>query len=320
MLLDGRDHVGQHRGAAGPRDDEQVREAGDGEAEIGARPRGPGLIQAFAAPPSDVHGEQRSRHGVEAGGQDQAVERIARLCRPEARDREFLDGIGLGVQQRHVGPVEGLEVVGVEARALAGEHLLGRQQLGRGRVLHHLADSPTQIVAGGVVGLLADQQVGEGPDELQAPDLPSFVIDRLPLVGARRQGRGRVGVEVCGAPLGVAAGAEALVVGLDPALHLRIQRRVAGRDGIGGRPLEDVELAGLGRDHRDRLQGGRPGADDRHPLAGEVHALMGPGPGVIDGAFEPLEPVDGRSVGLRQAAGGHDQPPRRGFAALVSFN
>ena len=79
VLLDGVDHVGQHRRAAGAGDEEQVRETGHRQPEIGLRPLGPGLAEVRAARALDVDGEQRAGHGVEPGREHDGVDLVGRL-------------------------------------------------------------------------------------------------------------------------------------------------------------------------------------------------------------------------------------------------
>ena len=59
-------------------------------------------------------------------------------------------------------------------------------------------------------------------------------------------------------------------------------------------------------DHRDRLDGGRAGADDADAPASEADAVMGPSAGVIPGAGEAIEAVERGLVDRREAAGRHD--------------
>ena len=49
MLLDRRQHVGEHRGAARPGDYEEIWETGDAKAEISLRPFAPLLLERLAA-------------------------------------------------------------------------------------------------------------------------------------------------------------------------------------------------------------------------------------------------------------------------------
>src|SRR5581483_571823 len=74
--------------------------------------------------------------------------------------------------------------------------------------------------------------------------------------------------------------------------------------------LVDGQRSHLGRDGGDELQRRGAGADDRDPLAGQLHLVV-PGHGVDGGAGEVVKPGDGRvlrggepAVGADQVAGG----------------
>ena len=69
-------------------------------------------------------------------------------------------------------------------------------------------------------------------------------------------------------------------------------------------------------DLRYGLHRGGTGADHRHPLAGEVHALVRPGPGVVALAGEGVDAGELRGVRRRQAADRGDQEPRRQRATV----
>ena len=61
-------------GLPGPGDDEQVREAGDAEAEVGARTGLPRVREGAPVAAADVDPQQRAGHRVEAGGEHDRVE------------------------------------------------------------------------------------------------------------------------------------------------------------------------------------------------------------------------------------------------------
>ena len=73
-------------GLPGPVIGEEVREAGDGEAEVGARARRP-TSRCSVRPPRPRMSmlEQRAGHGVEAGGEDDGVERVLGAAGAHAR-------------------------------------------------------------------------------------------------------------------------------------------------------------------------------------------------------------------------------------------
>ena len=103
------------------------------------------------------------------------------------------------------------------------------------------------------------------------------------------------------------AGAEAGVVGFDLQLQGFVQGAVAGRHRIVGGALEHRQVRRLLGDDGDGLNGGGAGADDAHPLAGEIHLLVRPVPGVEGLPLKTLDALEVRGVGGGQAAGGHDQ-------------
>src|ERR1700761_3471268 len=84
VLLDGHRHVAEHRRAAGPGDREQVREAGNGYAQVGARPFPPRVPQRLPAPPADAERLERSGERVEPGGIDDDVKFVVAGARPDA--------------------------------------------------------------------------------------------------------------------------------------------------------------------------------------------------------------------------------------------
>ena len=71
------------------------------------------------------------------------------------------------------------------------------------------------------------------------------------------------------------------------------------------RALEHGQLLGLLRNDRDRLDRRRAGADDRHPLAREVHLVVWPTPGEVHLALEPIGAGNIGHLRDREAAGGH---------------
>src|SRR5260370_15075278 len=77
VLLDRRQHISEHRGAAGSRDRKEVGEARDAKAQI--RLRGalaPLFLERLAAGATDVDLQQRPRHRIKAGSEDDHVDRV----------------------------------------------------------------------------------------------------------------------------------------------------------------------------------------------------------------------------------------------------
>ena len=73
----------------------------------------------------------------------------------------------------------------------------------------------------------------------------------------------------------------------------------------------------LRRDHRDRLDRRRAGADHADAHAGEVHAFMRPVAGVVGLALEARQSLEVRRARVRQRAGRHDDVLRGVALAVV---
>src|SRR5262245_46797752 len=80
------------------------------------------------------------------------------------------------------------------------------------------------------------------------------------------------------------------VVGLDLTLPFGVDHRIPQRYTVIRRALEDGEMGHVLRNFRDELDGAGPGADDPHPLAGHIQAVLRPSAGVTPGALEALQP------------------------------
>ena len=114
-----------------------------------------------------------------------------------------------------MGQIVGLEISGIDAQALAAEHVVGAQQLGGGRILDDGADLVAREIGDGVVGGLLEQQVAKGAEERQSAALPGFFI--LPRAFFRRGFQRGLHVEreiETGRPC-PGFGAQGRVVGLD---------------------------------------------------------------------------------------------------------
>ena len=79
---------------------------------------------------------------LEAGGVDQHVERVVSAVEDRALRADLGDALAVGVDEMDVRPVERRQVVVVEARPLAHEHVPGLQRLGGRLVLDDLVDAP----------------------------------------------------------------------------------------------------------------------------------------------------------------------------------
>ena len=158
-------------GLPGPVIDEHVGEPGHLHAQVGHRTRLPFLLQVPAVSAADVDLEQRPGHGVKAGGEHDDVEVVVRGGGAQARRRDLGDRRLPQIHEGDVVPVESLEVVGVDRRALGAVRVvLGRQRLGRrsgsftiSRILLRMNSAAVSLAA------MLDQQVVVRPvDELEA--------------------------------------------------------------------------------------------------------------------------------------------------------
>ena len=77
---------------------------------------------------------------------------------------------------------------------------------------------------------------------------------------------------------------------------------------IVGGALEDGEVSDLPGDLGDELHCRGAGSDDADPFASQVHALLGPAPGVARGPLEVVDALEvGHVVGRQQADGGDQE-------------
>ena len=99
-----------------------------------------------------------------------------------------------------------------------------------------------------------------------------------------------------GWPFGVGLGRAPDFGGIvaDPVLELVGQRNVASWHTVVRGALEDGQVGGGFRDHRDGLDAGGAGADNSDALAAEIDAVMRPLPGVI--------PVPGKVLQTRECS------------------
>ena len=81
--------------------------------------------------------------------------------------------------------------------------------------------------------------------------------------------------------------------------------------------LEHRQVLGLLRNDRDRLDRGRPRADDADALPGEIHALMRPARGAVDRALERLEPGEGHIRRNGETPCREDQMPAAHGRAII---
>ena len=156
--------------------------------EIGPRTSGPFVVQRLAAAAVDVDPGDRTRHGVEAGGEHQRIDFVI-FCRRYAPRCSVISSIGfeLDVDQPHVRTVEGREIVRVDADALGADRMVVRlQQLCGLGILHDLGDLLADEIGSGVVGgllqreVVVDRHEGEPAAGPSAPRISSGARCRRP--------------------------------------------------------------------------------------------------------------------------------------------
>ena len=224
----------------------------------------------------------------------------------DARDRRFME-----VNQRDIGAIIGLVILSIHANALGADWVIARaESFGRGRVFHGFTNFAAHEIRRRVIRGLIQQQVAKGTHEGSAAHGPAFFVFRLAFFSADRHG-GRVAQAIQNAGAHHACLLPQIGVIALPALFiLIIHRAVARWNAEIGRALENRELRGLLRNHGDGLNGRRPGADHRHPAAGEINLVMRPIAGV---ELLPFEIGKARNIwqpGRGKAACRHEEIPR----------
>ena len=112
MLLDRRQHVGQHRRAARARNDEQIGKSRDAQAQIGTRPLRPCVGEPRALFAANVDAGERTGHRIEADRVNDRVESVgfaagdqAVACDlPERRFVQILDH-NVVVSRNEISPI-----------------------------------------------------------------------------------------------------------------------------------------------------------------------------------------------------------------------
>ncbi len=216
-------------------------------------------------------------------------------------------GVLRRVDQPHMGQVEGLVVVRVEAGTFgAVVVVLGAERLGRLGVLHDRADLGSQELAERLVGRRVQDQVGKHGGD-QVTGLPHLLVLREALVLRNLEGAGlheRHRNAQHGPPRRLPVVGGAAAVGVE--LLLR-HGTVLGRAREVRRPLEDRELRRLAGDEGDGLDARGAGPDHSYSLAREVDAFVGPPAGEVNVALEAVGVLDVGDLGRRQASRRHDE-------------
>src|SRR5581483_1873334 len=299
------EHVGQIEleGGLVAAHDEQVGVAGGMDAEEGADAVLVLVVEVAASLADDLVVDAGFLD-LESGRVDQEIEFELPALEDGAFFIDFGDALAAGIDEVDVGAVEGGQVVIVEARPLAHQHVPWLERLGGGLVLDDFVDAPVNAHHRVYIGILL------AADFLLARHRG---ITGLLLLGELRLHR----------HLRLRA-ALRLPSGLQAARPFRVSLPVVADINRRWGALEDVEFPGDGADFGDDLDGARAGADDADDLVlefGEVRArvFVVPSRGVERMAPERLHPLYLRDLGLGEGAVGADYEAGAHMVAAVGF-
>lgn len=310
--------VAEPRRALRPVEEQQVREARGGHAQVGADAVGPLLPHGDPAGAPDVDRRQPAGDRVEPGGQDQHVELHLAGRGPHPGGGDLLDRALPQVDEGDVVLVVGLVVVLLQRRALDAQRVdrdRRCQLLGDRRVVDPLPHLLPPELVGGVVGLAVEQHVLEGAEpEGEPAHAPDALVGGLALLGRDVQSRHGQEVVVEAAEGRGANGVAGRLAVLGLLLLLGGERLLAHPERQVRRALEDGELGRVAGRLLDDLHATGPGADHPDALAGEIDTGLWPQSGVVALTAEGLQPGDRRDVGLGAETGARHQeggPHRR---------
>ena len=284
------------------------------------------LRQRNSVTARDLHADAPRIIGadLEARRIDQAIELVFLARDDDSVLGDALDALAGRVDQMNVRPVEGLQILIVEARPLAELVVPGLQRVGRHLVLHDLVDAcanPLHLLIVGeldqrlrVLDLLARALLAARQQQDVADQICPAVVDHV-LVEFLA---GDDGGEIVDARL--------LPAGPEARRPCGIGRPVVAHVDGRGRALEDEQVFRARAQMRHALHGGGARADDADDLVGEArHVPRGiaariaivPAAGVKAVA---LERVDARYAWqfrpMQQAAGDHDETCAKNVAAI----
>ena len=277
------------------------------------------LLDGLAAHAPDIDALDGAGHRVESSGQHHGIEIEAGVLRLDAGGGEILKRISAQIDQRDVVAIVRRVIAGIDARPLGAERvILGREQFGDLGILHLFADLGGDEIGDDLVGFGINALIGKAAEQPEPAPSPAPFQFGLDLFRWRVDGdHVFAGLVPESAHCGAAAGAISAGV-LQPFLEIIVwNRAIVGRHRIIGRALEHGEVRGGFGDDRDRLDGRRSSADDADALSAEIHALMRPARGAIDGALIILDAGEGDIGGHGQAAGGHHHKAGRDHLAAV---
>ncbi|MEZ4333183.1 MAG: hypothetical protein R3F35_15590 [Myxococcota bacterium] len=289
------------------------------EAVEGPDARRPAVRQRGAPAPDDlaIRAACVVRSDLEARHEDEAIDRMLAAGDDDGLLRDRVDAAAVGIDQRHVRSIEGLEVGVVEARSLAELAIPGLERLGRLRIAHDPIDArPDRLHLAEVGELdLEDERLGRarravapGQHARQvAHDVGPTVAHEIDVEDPAREGLAEVPD-----PLRLPAGRERT----EP---IGVRRGVASGVDRRGRSLEDEEMPGPLAEMRDALDRRRPGPDDADALVGEareptrrIAAGIGvvPATGVERMPFEDLDAGIARELGAGERVARDDHEAR----------
>src|SRR5581483_5013510 len=302
--------VGDVVRALGELDDEGVGEAVDVGAMQGPHPAGPALAETDTASADRVDPGPGRELGadLEPSGPHDAVDLVLPAAGDPAAVGDPLDALAVGVDQGHARFVERLQVLVVEAGALAQLPVPGLQRVSRRAVVDDGLDPGPDLLHLLEVGVFegVEQRVdaelatrGHALEQLglhPPGDVGPAVLDQILVAGGAEPAHG-VGGEVLQPPLLPARlGDGREPVGVRGFVATHVDRRRGA--------LEHVQLPGGAGQVRDALHGSRARADDGDSLVGQVaHRLpvgTAAGVAVVPAAGVervPTEAVDAGDVG-----------------------
>ncbi len=251
---------------------EEVGEVADVDAVQAAHAVGPVLRQGEVVASDHVEPPASGVLGahLEAGGEDEAVEVVVLAGRHDTGLVDALDALSPGVDQVAAGLVVGVEVLVVEAGALAQLAVPGLERLGRGGVAHDGLDPRPDLGHLVVVAVLVGAPHGLRAQLVALADAgDDAVTDALGDVGPAVLHEVLVG-EATGLQGGEVHQPPGLPTGLEVVEPVRVDGLVVADVDRRRGALEHVELTRGPRQVRDALHRGGAGADDADALVGEL--------------------------------------------------
>ena len=195
------------------------------------------------------------------------------------------------------------------------------EPLGRLGIVDDFADLLADEFGGRVIGSAVGRDIAVGAEhEVEAAFLPEALVGLLAFLVADLEGGCLRGVvrEARGGVLGFVQ--DFSVVGLDLLEEGLIHRAVLGRNRVLRSALEDRQMLGFTRDHRNRLDAAGTRADHCDSLAFELNALVRPGAGVVPLALKRVESGNLGNLTGRDAADGSDDVLGGDVVSLVGLN